>query len=175
MAFGAIGRWKRYLKAREGATAVEFALIALPFFTLLFAIAEAACLFLMQTSLDVAVMDTSRLIRTGQANTWDAAAVRESVCDRANEFFPADCAHLFVDVETFDDVDEVANPSPLDGSGNLREGDMGVTPTGPDQIVVMRVFYRWELFTPFFSSAMANMAGQKRLLTSSLLFRNEPF
>ena len=47
--------------------------------------------------------------------------------------------------------------------------------SGGSSIVLVRGFYVWQLFTPVFSQYFANMAGNKRLLSSSVAFKNEPF
>ena len=51
----------------RGQTAVEFALIAAPFFFIIFGLMEICLIFIMSTVLEHAVSDSSREIRTGQA------------------------------------------------------------------------------------------------------------
>ena len=60
---------RRFRSNRRGSVAVEFSLIALPFFALLFAIIETALVFFASQVLETAVQDSSRLILTGQAQT----------------------------------------------------------------------------------------------------------
>ena len=60
-------RAQAFARDERGATAIEFALLALPFFTLIFAILETSIVFLAGQILDSAVQDASRKIRTGQA------------------------------------------------------------------------------------------------------------
>ena len=57
---------RHFLRNREGATAVEFALVALPFLAILFAIIELALNFWVTQVLENAVSDASRRIYTGQ-------------------------------------------------------------------------------------------------------------
>ena len=42
------------------------------------------------------------------------------------------------------------------------------------EVVVVRTYYVWKLFTPGISQ-LSNMAGDSRLLTAGAVFRNEPF
>jgi Flp pilus assembly protein TadG len=55
----------RLRRDRSGSAAVEFAMIAAPFFLLLFAMIEVAAVFFTGTVLENAVLETARQIRTG--------------------------------------------------------------------------------------------------------------
>src|SRR5580698_6774733 len=56
----------RFRSGRGGSTAVEFAMLALPFLGLLFGIIELGMIYLISTTLDNATTDAARQIRTGQ-------------------------------------------------------------------------------------------------------------
>ncbi len=58
---------RRFGRDRRGATAIEFALIALPFFALMMAILETFLTFFASQTIETAVNRGARLIRTGQA------------------------------------------------------------------------------------------------------------
>ncbi len=83
----------RYAQARDGATAVEFALVALPFFALVGACLENGIVFWEQEILQQAVSDASRQIYTGafqttNAGTTDTATLmsrfRTAICTQPN-------------------------------------------------------------------------------------------
>ena len=57
---------RRFIKAKDGVAAVEFALIAAPFFMLLFAILEVAMIFFSSLVLENGVINAARTIRTGE-------------------------------------------------------------------------------------------------------------
>ena len=58
--------------SEDGAVLIEFALLAVPFFALIFAILETSITFLAQQVLDSALQDATRSIRTGQSQTsWN--------------------------------------------------------------------------------------------------------
>jgi Flp pilus assembly protein TadG len=59
---------RKLARDKEGVTAIEFALVALPFFTVVFAILELGLAFIVNRMVDNAVIEASRMIRTGQAS-----------------------------------------------------------------------------------------------------------
>jgi Flp pilus assembly protein TadG len=168
-------------KKRDGATAVEFAMIAGPFFWLLMGIAESACLFLVQSSLDAAVMDASRKIRTGElqlsgkTSTQIESEVKATLCQRVQAYMPLDCTRLYLDVDAFTNFTSVNNPNPI-VADDINTGQLGFDAGDPSEIVLVRSFYKWKINTPFFSELMGNINGKEsRLMVSSMMFRNEPF
>lgn len=163
----------RFARARDGATAVEFALIALPFFALLFGIMELGLLFVLSTTLDNATMKVSRTIRTGNSPPPTAQSFKNKVCQELG-WLATDCAsNLFVDVDTFATFDEIVTPKPIDANGVVKDGDY--TPGQTSQIMLVRVFYQWSLIAPLVTQAKQNVAGGKTLITSTTTFRNEPY
>jgi Flp pilus assembly protein TadG len=58
---------RRFGRAREGVTALEFALVAVPFLTIMFAILETGYVFFLAILIEGATADASRQIRTGAA------------------------------------------------------------------------------------------------------------
>jgi hypothetical protein len=43
------------------------------------------------------------------------------------------------------------------------------------QVVLVRVFYKYAVHTPFLTTFLVNMAGNKHLITAATAYRNEPF
>lgn len=166
---------RRFHKAQSGATALEFGIIAAPFFALLFALIEVGLVFFATFTLENAVAEASRLIRTGQAqgSGFSETEFKQQVCN--NVYGLIDCGGgLIVDVRKFDDFGSVSLPDPLDGDGNLT-GTFGYDAGDGGDIVVVRVFYEWDLIADLPGAGLGNMAGGKRLLTATAAFRNEPF
>jgi hypothetical protein len=81
---------------------------------------------------------------------------------------------LFLDVRTYDSFSDTREPPPVeDGafdSANL-ETDFGEE----GDIVLVRSYYIWDTFVPHLGTGMSNLAGGKRLLQTTVAFRNEPF
>lgn len=166
---------RRFLRAPDGATAVEFALVITPFLLLLFAIMELSIIFLISTSLDNAVASASRQIRTGsfQAGGGGKAGFQTVVCDRMPAL-PNPCTeNLFVDVETFDSFSDLADDLGQKAS-SFNANATCFSPGNARDIVLVRVYYTWPLFAPTMSRAFANY-GDKRMMMSTAVFRNEPF
>jgi len=82
----------RFLAARRGSTAVEFAMVAMPFFFMMFAVLELAFVFVLDSVLENAVIETGRLVRTGQAESqgFNATQFKTSMCGRMS-IFSSDC------------------------------------------------------------------------------------
>lgn len=169
-------RWQAYADDRRGQAAVEFALIAAPFFFLIFSLLEVCMIFIMSTVLEHAVWEAARPLRTGEAQQAGMTEVqfRNRVCSELFEIMECD-ARLSLDVRTVSNFASSPIGAPIDGDGNLDNEDFRFEPGGPNDIIAVRAFYEWKLITPLMSKPLANMAGDRHLLQSSTVFRNEPF
>jgi Flp pilus assembly protein TadG len=167
-------RWlRRFVRKEDGSSAVEFALISMPFMALIFAILETALVFFSGQALETAVADASRLILTGQAQTqgMSQTTFKDAVCARIFGLF--DCqSGVYVDVKKFSSFTSVTMPTPVDSQGNLQNS-FDYQPGGPGDIVVVRLFYKWPIQVSMLG--LANLSGQKRLLVATSAFRNEPY
>jgi Flp pilus assembly protein TadG len=168
---------KRFGRAKRGTAAVEFALVAVPFFLLMIGTAEIALIGLAQSNLDYAVARTAREIRTGRAQEGGAtaASIRQELCDDFARIMALDCeANLFLDVDRFDSFVDIENDNPV-VDGELETGGFNYAPGQGSDIVVVRAYYRWHVVTPLFERVFANTAGGDRVLVATMMFRNEPF
>jgi Flp pilus assembly protein TadG len=158
----------------KGSVAVEMGLIAVPFFTFLFAMVETALIFFASVAMEGAMEDAARMVRTGVAHEdgMTAEQFKIEICSRSPLFF--DCeANLVVDVRTFDEFGDVDFVSPLDENGNLSN-NFQYNIGGAGEVVMVRAFYVWDVITPA-GVGLENMASGNRLLSASAVFRNEPF
>jgi len=165
------------VRARDGATAVEFALVGLPFLALIFAIIELALIFLVSTSLDNATDNAARAIRTGQLQTKGGATAtsfKTTICDNLGWLASTCGANLAVDVRTYANFNDISLSDPIVNK-TFDAGALTFSPGNPEDIVVVRAYYQWTLFTPLLSGAVEKLSGGKTLLTSTLAFRNEPY
>jgi len=168
------GILSRFRGDRCGATAIEFGIVALPFFTLLVALIEVSLVFFANFTLENAVEKASRLIRTGQAQTqgFSESQFKQSICDDVTGI--QNClGGLKLDVQRFDDFSGVSLPSPLDANGELRT-DFSYNPGSGGDVVIVRAFFEWDLIASF-PGSLGNMPGGGRLLVATAAFRNEPF
>jgi Flp pilus assembly protein TadG len=165
---------RRFIRAERGSVAVEFALTAIPFFTLLFAIIEAGMIFFVSAQLDNALNDVGRLIRTGQAQTGSMTSTQlvQNICN--NVVMVSNCtSNVKIDVRTYTTFASVAFPAPVDSNGNLvntLQFNMG----SAGDIVLIRVFYIWNVMSPL-PVGLTNNTSSTRLIQSSIAFRNEPY
>lgn len=170
-------RLRRFGRARRGHAAVEFGLVAMPFFLLTFGLAEVAMVGFAQTSLDHAVSETARRIRTGQSQGANESftQVQTSLCTELNQLLSLSCANnLYLDVNSFPSFVTVTNTSPIQ-NGNFNTGGFNYNPGQASSIVVVRAYYRWHIITPLFDQLFSNVGNSERVLSSTMMFRNEPF
>jgi Flp pilus assembly protein TadG len=169
----------RFLRARRGAVAVEFAFVAFPFLLLLFGILELALVFIVSMTLETATGDAARMIRTGEFQSSGAtgkADFQKLVCDRMMWLQSGCAGRLTVDVQTFA-VDDFKSMSENDGqdAANFNKVATCFSPGGPADVVMVRTYYEWPLFTPLLNDALVNMGNGKRLISAIASFRNEPY
>lgn len=168
------------LRQDRGATLIEFALIMVPFFVILFGILEVGLIFWGSFELDNATQDTARMIRTGQvaSGNMSKSSFAEAVCGRVS-LLGKDCtSKLRVDVRSYDNFSQMSPPDALDGAGELKEpasDDFAYDPGGARDVVLVTTFYEWPLINFMTEFSLANMANGNRLLRASAAFRNEPF
>ncbi|MEZ5953341.1 MAG: TadE/TadG family type IV pilus assembly protein [Hyphomonas sp.] len=165
-----------WAEERRGAVAVEFALIAIPFFFIVFGLLEVCLLFIMSTVLEHSISEASREIRTGQAQEagFSESDFRDAICSEL--FGLLDCgSNLHIDVRKLSGFGSASSDLPLDGDGNFDDAGFGFDPGGANDVVAVRVFYEWTLLTPIMSAPLANMNGSKHLIQANAVFRNEPF
>jgi Flp pilus assembly protein TadG len=173
-----IGR--RFARQEDGAAAIEFAMVAAPFLGLLLAIMETAFVLYAGQVLETAVADSARLIMTGQAQTagWDAATFKQQVCNRVAGLFNCSSG-VWVDVQTyttFSGAGGNANAQgALDGQGKLQTANFKYQPGNPGDIVVVRLMYQWPVYVSLLGLNLSDTTGSKRLLMSTVAFRNEPY
>lgn len=169
---------KAWAGDKRGLAALEFALIATPFFVLIFGLIEVCLVFVANGILDHAATEASRRIRTGeiQGAGTSAADFRTSVCDELAAIVRCD-GGLRVSVQRFADFDATTTTpvNPINPTTGDFDATLDYEPGAASEIVVVRVFYEWELITPVITGPLANMSGNRRLLQSTVAFRNEPF
>tara|TARA_R110001606_G_scaffold132677_1_gene268638 strand:+ start:382 stop:942 length:561 start_codon:yes stop_codon:yes gene_type:complete len=168
--------WQAYANDRRGLAAVEFAMVAAPFFLLIFGLLEVCILFFISTIMEHAVSEASRQIRTGQAQTkgFNEQNFRAAVCDDFMGMLDCD-ARLHIDVKALSGFSAANIDMPIDENGKFDADGFTYNPGGPNDIVAVRVFYEWSLMTPFMTAPLANMADSKFLVQANAVFRNEPF
>jgi Flp pilus assembly protein TadG len=167
---------RRFARQQDGAAAVEFGLIALPFLALMFAILETALVFFAGQTLEAAAATAGRLIMTGQAQNggFSQADFKQKVCDAlVGGLF--DCTNgVYVDVKTYTSFGSVNNASPI-SNGQFDSSKTGYSPGSQGSIVVVRLYYQWPIYVSLLGNNLANLGSGSRLLIATSVFRNEPY
>jgi Flp pilus assembly protein TadG len=169
----------RFARAREGTTAIEFAIIATPFLMLMFGIIELGMVFMVSTTLQNATDNASRKIRTGEFQTSGASAKTDFqalVCANMN-WLQSDCpTKLSIDVQVFPTFAALSGSGPADPT-KFDPTKTSYTVPAASQIVLVRAYYDWSIFTPLLNAALVNEgAGSgRRLIGAAAAFQTEPF
>ncbi|MEP2705795.1 MAG: TadE/TadG family type IV pilus assembly protein [Roseibium sp.] len=166
---------KPFAKNKKGVTAIEFALVGVPFFTILFAIIEIGLVFLVNRMVDNAVISAARLIRTGQnqAENFSADNFAKQVCDHMPSFL-CKPERFLVDVQSVDSFTKAPSVNSLyDKDGKLKEKH-NYQQSDAEDIVVVNVIYKWPMFTSVMKLSHMDH-GNDRHLSSTMVFRNEPW
>jgi Flp pilus assembly protein TadG len=175
-------RFGVFIRDSKGATAVEFALIAVPFLALIAGLIQTFLILFAQSVLQNTVRASARQILTGQTQTADAslspalamAAFHQTVCNNANVLF--NCTGLMVDVQVANNWSSANTGMPVltynsDGSvGNTWQ----FNPGNAGDIVVVRVMYLWPVFFGPLAYNWGNQANGSREIMASAAFQNEP-
>jgi Flp pilus assembly protein TadG len=175
---------KRVKRANGGSAAIEFAIVGPAFLLMMFSVIETGMVLFAGEILSHGISQASRQIRTGQAQavSMTQAQFRQVVCNEVNYLLSCDVDKLHIDVRSFTSFGGSSFPPPMDANGNIDPAATsnfdpgqtgGVNPSS--SIVLVRGFYEWQLFTPMFGQFLKNMPGNKRLLSASVAFKNEPF
>jgi Flp pilus assembly pilin Flp len=184
---------KRIGDDERGTTAVEFAIISVPFITLLLGIISVCLYYFTVLEAENAVTQASRDMRTGAyqlklagtgyaGKSGDALknAFVKAICDRTRD--TATCQSKVrvqvVKYASFDGVAGITKPSCKDGSGNLISGADALAnfdPGGASEIVYVTMCYAWKFGgeLPFFK--IGNMPDGSFLVRASAVMRTEPF
>ena len=178
MRFPLIGRRAREASRphREGSAAVEFAMVATPFFFMIFAVLELGMVFLVDSVLESAVLDASRIVRTGQADTGNitAAQFKTALCSRMS-VFQGDCgARADVDVRVMPEFSDGIPDSPI-RDGVLDKSKLEYNRGNPGDLMLVRVYYSQPLVTPLMQTALSRLNSGAAVISVTTAFRNEPY
>lgn len=188
---GPIGR---LVRSRDGVAAIEFAILALPFFLIVFAIIETFVAYAGEQLLQNAVDDLSRKIRTGQITyglgrdtNKDEAEFRAMLCDEISIMMHCSAAdaggadqNLYLDVRSFPSFADMPTGVPLDG-GDLDTTGFAYLPGGPQSNNMVRAYYRWPIVTdlirPYISNVHSGSAAEtgQYLMIATTAFTNENY
>jgi len=183
----------RFRRDNSGATAVEFGLIAIPFFMFIFGTMNLGWFYFNQHLLDRGVEDAARRIRTGEAQKAGVtiAEFRNLVCNSINgngsygtpTSTLLDCSKLTILMQSANTWADIGPQSCLTGGNQTASSG-----TGTDSLVSLsgaqtrRVFmtacYRWEIAGQLPFLKLGNMSGNgsgAHMYSSTVAFVTEEY
>jgi Flp pilus assembly protein TadG len=189
----------RGLCETRGATAVEFALIALPLFTMIGAVLEMALVLVISASVESASAAMARQIRIGAvvapgvslsaSGTTSLATFKADLCQDITWVPLATCmTQIQVDIRPLSSFGLSEPTSPISG-GAFNTGVLCYASGTSGSVVLMRVYYLWPLLTPFLLNGLENVSsysggsqsavappvtGRFAAVSSTEVFVNEP-
>jgi Flp pilus assembly protein TadG len=178
-----LGVFHRFRNDQKGATAVEFALVSVPFLGLLFAIFETAFVFFATEGLEAATAVASRTIMTGGASSYTQADTFKTavLCPALPTFIP--CASVVLDANTVSSYGASSNYSNTAVSRtittNTTTHNFCIGTQG--DVVLLRVAYAMPvILSVLTASNIKNIStfgwgGLTHNLFSVAAFKNEPF
>jgi Flp pilus assembly protein TadG len=161
---------------RDGSVAIEFAMVAVPFFLMMFAIIEVALILTIDSVLENAVIDTGRLVRTGQASAMGMTGeqFKSQLCSRMS-VFAADCeARATIDVRVVTTFDIPPADDPLSTGTFDPNVPLTYSNGAPNSWMLVRVWYEHPLLTSFLSQALSRTEDGAAVLSATTAFKNEP-
>ncbi len=162
---------RNFNKNDDGSLVIEFGLIGIPFFALLFAVLEVSMVFLAEVNITHATGDTARKVRTLQGNVNSISDFVDDVCSQV-VFIPNCASKLKVEVRVFNNFSTIDSTDPLDNTGELKDSfifDLGQ----PGSVITVRTFMEWDLFANLPDLGLGNMPNGNRLIEGFAVFRNE--
>lgn len=167
----------RYRQNTDGTMAIEFAAVVVPFVMLLMGTIVVGLYFFVTFSLENAVEQASRQIRTGQAQLAGMTKdqFKANVCSHAPGFI--DCAtDLRVNVVQVTGFSTAIPSSCLDGGGNLiADPANDAVPGAAGQVVLVMVCYEWKLAAAMPFLDVGGMNNGSALIQAATAFRTEPY
>jgi Flp pilus assembly protein TadG len=171
---------QRMIKSESGAAAVEFALVAFPFFYVMGCICETGIMLFAEYSIQAGVQEAARQIKTGQAqnSSLSAANFKSKICEITGRVI--DCeGKLTVYVRPASSFTALASLMPgymnvgakPDGTPNPTSYSCG----SPEQAAGVIATYDWKFTMPFMTFLGNFNGGKTRRLAGIAIFQNEPF
>jgi Flp pilus assembly protein TadG len=166
----------RFLRRQGGSAAIEFALVAAPFVALTLALLQVGLIYFAQEALESAVEQTARLVLTGQVQnaSMTQSQFAQQLCTNSPGMFT--CGNFMIDLQpaaSFANVDVSKPTITYDANGNVTN-TWQYNAGNPGDIMVMRVMYPWPVYLGPLALNLGNLQGNKLLLMSTSVFRNEP-
>lgn len=165
----------RFRRARDGATAVEFAMIAPAFLAIVIALLEVSYFLFAQQTLQTAAVEAGRLFMTSQGPSQAALLdPSSSICKIIQPLLS--CGSVMVDVQPYDSFSNANAGTPTltyDGQGNVTN-TWSYAAGAPGQVVVVRLMYQLTTITGPLGFVLSNLSNGMMLAMGVTAVRVEP-
>jgi Flp pilus assembly protein TadG len=166
----------RFSGDTAGATAVEFAIVAVPFLSLILVSLQTATIFFFDGALQTAAQKSARELMTGSAqlSKLTQAQFKSAVCANAPNF---QCANIMVDVQSASAFSNIST-TPLTltyNAGGAVTNTWNYSPGNPGDVVILRVLYNWPVAGGPLAFGLANQANGDHLLVGTAVVKDEPY
>src|SRR6218665_900948 len=139
--------WRRITRSRDGAAAIEFALLAIPYFMIVFAILETFIAYTGEQLVANGVDTMARKLRTGnitynlgRTTDMNQTQFRTAFCDEVSILIKCSASEiatpdkLFLDVRTFSSFALIPTTIPTASNGDLDTSTFAYAPGAQNTI-----------------------------------------
>lgn len=166
---------RKYRKRKEGATAVEFSFLLMPYVIMSLGIIELSLMFTAESLLEGATHHASRQVKTGTLQQSGAPNLeeefREELCSYATVLIR--CEDVVIEARTIGSFNDTAGMQPdFDEDGNMVSSGFAVG--GSSERVMIRVAYRYTSFTPLVGTMLLGADNSRNFMSTTVL-QTEPY
>jgi Flp pilus assembly protein TadG len=172
-----------WAKDEQGTSAIEFAIVATPFFLFVLGLIGVGLYFFTMSSLSYGVEAAARQIRTGQAQTaaLNVGQFKNLVCAAAGNYI--NCSKLSVLIQSGDTWSAITPQACVDSNNNMvastgTSSDAISTYTGvASEVVLVTLCYQWDLAQTFSYLKLGKNAdgSGSAIVQAATAFRTEPY
>lgn len=166
---------RKFIRRKDGATAVEFSFLLMPYVIMSLGIIELSLMFTSESLLEGSVSKASRQIKTGQLQRSGAENLetefRTELCNHARVLI--NCDDVVIEARVMNSFNDIASMQPqFDEDGNMLA--QGFDAGGSSDRVLVRVAYRYTAFTPLVGPMLWG-ADNSRNFMSTIVLQTEPY
>lgn len=161
----------------RGAAVVEFAMVLVPFFGVLFAVLTTSLAYFAQQGLESVAAASGRSLLIGDTQTARLSKdqFKARVCARLPSYMR--CSNLLVSVDQSEGFASVAaaRSTISFGSDGTPADTMPYNLGAPQDIVTLRLYYVWQLPSVNLGYDIGNLPGGRRLLVATSVAKTEQY
>jgi Flp pilus assembly protein TadG len=173
-------RVARFSRAGQGATAVEFALIAPAFLATLLAVLQTCIFLFAQMAIQNAADQAARYFLTGQAqnNNCTATQIINGGCGSMPGVCPSalfTCANMYIVVQNYSSFAGASTSAPQMYNNGQPITSYTYNPGTSGDVMVVQLIYAWSVFNGPLGFTLSNLPNGAAELMGVSAFRVEPY